>query len=57
MSVLAGTSGWQYRDWRGPFYPPDVPQRPWLERYARQFATVGNDGNCCRLPPPPRAAR
>jgi uncharacterized protein YecE (DUF72 family) len=51
MSVLVGTSGWQYRDWRGTFYPPDVPQRRWLEHYARQFATVENNGTFYRLPP------
>ena len=28
--VLVGTSGWQYRDWRGLLYPPDLPQRDWL---------------------------
>ena len=50
MSVLVGTSGWQYRDWRGTFYPPDVPQRRWLEHYARQFATVENNGTFYRLP-------
>ncbi|MBM0240090.1 hypothetical protein JNW88_28650 [Micromonospora sp. ATA32] len=22
--ILVGTSGWQYRDWRGPFYPAYV---------------------------------
>ena len=31
--VMVGTSGWQYRDWRGPFYPPKLPQRLWLEHY------------------------
>ena len=51
MSVLVGTSGWQYRDWRGTFYPPDVPQRRWLEYYASQFATVENNGTFYRLPP------
>ena len=51
MSVLAGTSGWQYRDWRGAFYPADVPQRRWLEHYATQFATVENNGIFYRLPP------
>ena len=50
MTVLVGTSGWQYRDWRGTFYPPDVPQRRWLEHYARQFATVENNGTFYRLP-------
>ena len=47
---MAGTSGWQYRDWRGAFYPPGVPQRRWLEHYARQFATVENNGTFYRLP-------
>jgi uncharacterized protein YecE (DUF72 family) len=50
VSVFAGTSGWQYRDWRGCFYPPEVPQRRWLEHYARQFATVENNGTFYRLP-------
>ena len=50
MPVMAGTSGWQYRDWRGAFYPPDVPQRRWLEHYAEQFATVENNGTFYRLP-------
>ncbi len=51
MSVLVGTSGWQYRDWRDTFYPPGVPQRRWLEYYASQFATVENNGTFYRLPP------
>ncbi|WP_300605449.1 DUF72 domain-containing protein [Trebonia sp.] len=50
MPVLAGTSGWQYRHWRGVFYPPDVPQRLWLEYYAGRFATVENNGTFYRLP-------
>ncbi len=51
MQVWVGTSGWQYRDWRDTFYPPDVPQRRWLEYYASQFATVENNGTFYRLPP------
>ena len=35
MPMLIGTSGWQYRDWRGGLYPEDVPQRLCLEHYAR----------------------
>ena len=50
MPVMAGTSGWQYRDWRGAFYPPGVPQRRWLEHYAERFATVENNGTFYRLP-------
>jgi uncharacterized protein YecE (DUF72 family) len=50
VPVMAGTSGWQYRDWRGTFYPADVPQRRWLEYYAQQFVTVENNGTFYRLP-------
>ncbi|MGW0736827.1 DUF72 domain-containing protein [Streptomyces sp. NPDC002851] len=50
MSVLVGTSGWQYKDWRGVLYPSDVPQRLWLEEYARKFATVESNNAFYRLP-------
>ncbi|MEU8432715.1 DUF72 domain-containing protein [Streptomyces sp. NPDC029216] len=50
MPVHVGTSGWQYRDWRGPLYPEDLPQRLWLEEYARRFATVENNNAFYRLP-------
>jgi len=52
MPIRIGTSGWQYRHWRGVLYPPDVPQRRWLEHYAEQYATVENDGTFYRLPAP-----
>jgi uncharacterized protein YecE (DUF72 family) len=48
--MLVGTSGWQYKDWRGILYPPGVPQRLWLEEYARRFATVENNNAFYRLP-------
>jgi uncharacterized protein YecE (DUF72 family) len=49
--VLAiGTSGWQYRDWRGVLYPPDVPTSRWLEHYARSFPTVEANSPFYRLP-------
>jgi uncharacterized protein YecE (DUF72 family) len=50
VNVHAGTSGWQYRDWRGVFYPPGLPQRRWLEHYAARFATVENNATFYRLP-------
>ena len=50
MPVLVGTSGWQYRDWRGVLYPAGVPQRQWLEHYASQYATVENNNAFYRLP-------
>jgi uncharacterized protein YecE (DUF72 family) len=45
-----GTSGWQYRDWKGAFYPQKMPQRLWLERYAEAFATVEVNNAFYRLP-------
>jgi len=50
VRILVGTSGWQYRHWRGVLYPPDVPQKRWLEHYAASYATVENDGTFYRLP-------
>ena len=34
-----GCSGWNYRDWRGAFYPDGLPARRWLEAYAEHFDT------------------
>jgi uncharacterized protein YecE (DUF72 family) len=48
--ILVGTSGWQYRHWRGPFYPPGLPQARWLPHYAEQFATVEINSAFYRLP-------
>jgi uncharacterized protein YecE (DUF72 family) len=50
VTVIIGTSGWQYRDWRGRFYPPAMPQRLWLEHHATYFATVESNNAFYRLP-------
>jgi uncharacterized protein YecE (DUF72 family) len=52
MPVLVGTSGWQYKDWRGLLYPPGLAQNQWLRRYAEGFATVENNNAFYRLPAP-----
>ncbi len=52
MPVLVGTSGWQYRDWRGRFYPERLAQAKWLEHYAGRFATVESNNAFYRLPEP-----
>ena len=49
-TVHVGTSGWQYDDWRGPFYPDGLPQRRWLEHYAAEFSTVEVNNSFYRLP-------
>ena len=38
--VRIGTSGWNYKHWRGIFYPNDLPASHWLEFYLRHFDTV-----------------
>jgi uncharacterized protein YecE (DUF72 family) len=38
--ILAGTSGWSYRSWRGPFFPADVPAARRLEYYATHFTST-----------------
>jgi uncharacterized protein YecE (DUF72 family) len=48
--LLIGTSGWQYKDWRGPFYPQHLPQRLWLEHYTQHFPTVEVNNAFYRLP-------
>lgn len=50
MPVWIGTSGWQYRDWRGSFYPADLAQARWLEHYAERFRTVEVNNAFYRLP-------
>jgi uncharacterized protein YecE (DUF72 family) len=50
MALLIGTSGWQYRDWRGVLYPAGLPQRAWLECYAAEFASVEVNNAFYRLP-------
>jgi uncharacterized protein YecE (DUF72 family) len=52
MATLVGTSGWQYKDWRGILYPQGVPQRLWLETYAETFHTVESNNAFYRLPSP-----
>jgi uncharacterized protein YecE (DUF72 family) len=52
VPVLVGTSGWQYRDWRGRLYPEKLAQARWLEHYAERFATVESNNAFYRLPEP-----
>jgi uncharacterized protein YecE (DUF72 family) len=50
MRAHVGTSGWQYRDWRGAFYPKELPQREWLPYFAEHFETVEVNNSFYRLP-------
>ncbi len=50
MTILVGTSGWQYRHWRGPLYPTDLPQRMWLSYFSERFPTVEVNNTFYNLP-------
>ena len=45
-----GCSGWNYKAWRGAFYPPELAPRRWLEYYATRFDTVEINNTFYRLP-------
>jgi uncharacterized protein YecE (DUF72 family) len=45
-----GCSGWNYKSWRGPFYPRDLPPARWLNFYAVRFDTVEVNNTFYRLP-------
>jgi uncharacterized protein YecE (DUF72 family) len=48
--VRVGCSGWQYKHWRGNFYPADRPLKSWFEHYASVFDTVEINNSFYRLP-------
>jgi uncharacterized protein YecE (DUF72 family) len=48
-AVLVGCSGWNYRDWRGAFYPEGLAARDWLEAYTQHFDTVEVNSTFYRL--------
>ncbi len=50
VRIHIGCSGWVYRHWKGGFYPADLPQKRWFERYAQDFDTVEINASFYRLP-------
>ena len=49
--LRVGCSGWQYRHWRGDFYPAELPQSRWFAHYSSVFDTVEINNSFYRLPP------
>jgi uncharacterized protein YecE (DUF72 family) len=50
MRVLVGTSGYSYKEWKGPFYPKDLPAGDFLGYYAERLATVEINNTFYRMP-------
>jgi uncharacterized protein YecE (DUF72 family) len=50
VRLLVGTSGFAFKEWKGPFYPKDLPAGRMLGYYAGRFPTVEINNTFYRLP-------
>lgn len=50
MHILAGTSGFSYKEWKGPFYPAKLPAKRMLAYYAERLPIVEINNTFYRLP-------
>src|SRR5215470_10850854 len=48
--IHIGCSGWNYKHWRGRFYPEEAPPKQWFEFYAEGFDTVEINNTFYQLP-------
>jgi uncharacterized protein YecE (DUF72 family) len=50
MRLHVGTSGWNYTEWRGSFYPEKLKPAAMLPYYAERFSTVEVNNTFYRMP-------
>jgi len=50
MNILVGTSGYSYKEWKGSFYPEDLPAKQMLRYYGERFRTVEINNTFYRMP-------
>jgi len=50
MRLHTGTSGFAYKEWKGAFYPQDLPDSKMLSYYAERFDSVEINNTFYRLP-------
>lgn len=50
VRLRAGTSGFSYKEWKGPFYPSDLPDKEMLGYYAERLSTVEINNTFYRMP-------
>ncbi len=50
MNLYVGTSGYSYKEWKGTFYPEDLPQKQMLRYYGEHFTTVEINNTFYRMP-------
>jgi uncharacterized protein YecE (DUF72 family) len=52
-----GTSGFGYPEWRGSFYPADLPAQRMLQHYSRRLLSVELNNTFYRFPAPAQVAQ
>ncbi len=57
MQLLAGTSGFSYKEWLGKFYPEKLPGEAMLRYYAERLPTVEINNTFYRMPAEAMLAR
>jgi uncharacterized protein YecE (DUF72 family) len=50
MQLYVGTSGWSYKEWKGSFYPADLPAEDMLRYYGTRLPTVEINNSFYRIP-------
>jgi uncharacterized protein YecE (DUF72 family) len=50
MNLYVGTSGYSYKEWKGTFYPKDLPGAQMLRYYGERFRTVEINNTFYRMP-------
>lgn len=50
MNLYVGTSGYSYKEWKGTFYPKDLPDKQMLRFYGERFRTVEMNNTFYRMP-------
>src|SRR5687768_10174229 len=50
MNLYAGTSGYSYKEWKGSFYPEDLPEKQMLHFYGQRFRSVEINNTFYRMP-------
>jgi uncharacterized protein YecE (DUF72 family) len=50
VDLFAGTSGYSYKEWKGVFYPDDLPAKDYLRFYAARFEAVEINNTFYRMP-------
>jgi uncharacterized protein YecE (DUF72 family) len=50
QKIRLGTCAWSFDEWRGNFYPAELPPARWLEFYARYFPAVEIDSTFYHTP-------